>query len=120
MESIKQNIVNTTHKDEIPTKCTPLITTQDCAEVLKQVADIYDVGDTTYAKPCQSYRNFKTQPNPVSQITNVKASTKSRKRKIKVDKIDSESGVQKITKLTNSYAEENKENVSLYIFLNRI
>ncbi|XP_037817895.1 putative uncharacterized protein DDB_G0282499 [Lucilia sericata] len=112
MDNIKQNMENPTIENVTPKKFPPLLTTQDCKEVLKQVANIYDVTDTTYAKPCQSYRNFKIHPNTLTQTSNVKSSANSKSRKKKLDQTDNESSVEKIRKLTNACVLENKENIN--------
>lgn len=89
-------------------KSAAIISSQECAEVLQQVSDFYKVTDNSYAKPCQSYRNFKMDTNPLSLITN----KKSNRRKNKLD-IKNESFVEKKRKImANCYDQNDKENVS--------
>ncbi|KNC20662.1 hypothetical protein FF38_04798 [Lucilia cuprina] len=112
MDNVNHNMENSIIENVTPKKCPQLLTTQDCKDVLKQVAKIYDVADNTYAEPCQSYRNFKIQPDNLTQTLNVKSSAKSKSRKKKVDHPDNESSVEKIRKLTNDCVLENKENIN--------
>lgn len=112
---IKNNVNIPRKNNDFKNRSKPVLTLQDCAVVLKQVADIYETGDTSYATPCQSYRNFKVQPNPLKEISISKRSSKAKSPKKKIDMV-SESSPEKKRKLKNCYKQENKENVSnIYI-----
>lgn len=89
-----------------------LLSTQRCGEVLRQVADIYEVGDTAYAKPCQSYRNYQlhsSKPMQNTKIANENRTVKGCKKKIDAD--NQPTIVVKRRKF-NFTSQENKENVS--------
>lgn len=99
----------------------PLISTQDCNKVLKNVANIYNIADTAYAKPCQSYRQFKTDlvSNSNKNTNSISAGKRLKKRSENVEdnltlttKRSRSSGIVKET------YESNKENVCLSVFIN--
>lgn len=92
-------------------KSSNFITSQECTEVLQQVADIYNVADTSYAKPCQSYRNFKIDTNPLANISNNKVDLRLNRDKNKID-IGKESLNEKKRKVAYCMDQDDKENVS--------
>ncbi|KAM7355002.1 uncharacterized protein ACRADG_001263 isoform 2-T3 [Cochliomyia hominivorax] len=113
MENIKPNVeisLDIDKSEDVITKpSSTFISSQDCAKVLKQVAEIYN-NDDAYAKPCQSYRNFKIESTPLADISNTKNTSRTTRRKTKTNNIKNESTTQKKLKLMDG--EENKENIN--------
>lgn len=109
----KENLVKSKKpKENEVKKSAAIISSQECAEVLQQVSDVYKVIDNSYAKPCQSYRKFKMDTNPLSLITNKKDDIQSNRRKNKLD-VKNETFVEKKRKVVaNCYDQNDKENVS--------
>ncbi|TMW47173.1 hypothetical protein DOY81_007748 [Sarcophaga bullata] len=93
----------------------PLISTQDCNKVLKNVANIYNIGDNSDAKPCQSYRQFKT--DIISKSHNNTNSISAGRRHAKqtensVDNLILTTKKCRSNAIVNENDESNKENVN--------
>lgn len=108
-------------KVSLPNYSSPLISTQNCNKILKNVANIYNVGDSTYAKPCQSYRQFKTDLVSNSNVNTSSISTGKRNtNSTSQAEYNPTSKTKRPRRALYANNEANKENVSLSVLINII